>query len=137
MKASVSCHNFVVIILLIIITQENQLIYAFFILLYFSFSVRISAFLRKKDRKRMLPVLFLFCESFLGAEIVLAGAAELTGKIFRKVFPFHALLLFVLDPAAQIANILHLYFPPSLLIKKQKKKDSSRFFRHTAVRLCH
>ena len=43
----------------------------------------------------------------LGGEVILAHAAELTGKIFGKVFPFYAGLVFVVHPAANIADILH------------------------------
>ena len=44
---------------------------------------------------------------FLGTELVFAGAAELAGEILGKVFPFHSLLLFVIDPSAEIAYVTH------------------------------
>lgn len=42
-----------------------------------------------------------------GAELILAYAAKLAGKIFGQFFPFYALFLFVIDPAAYVANIFH------------------------------
>jgi hypothetical protein len=49
---------------------------------------------------------FLFA-LFLGSELVLANAAELTGEIFGQVFPLRSSLVLVIDPATNIANILH------------------------------
>ena len=45
---------------------------------------------------------------FLGGEVVLADAAELAGEIVGQVFPLHAGLVLVIDPAADIAYVFHL-----------------------------
>ena len=47
---------------------------------------------------------------FLGGEVLFAHAAELAGKIIGKVFPLHTGLVLVIDPAADVANILHVLF---------------------------
>lgn len=46
-------------------------------------------------------------DSLGGFEIVLANAAELAGEILGKLFPLYAGLLFVVDPAADLTNVLH------------------------------
>ena len=57
-----------------------------------------------------MPTRFRTVFLLLGAELVLADAAELAGEIVGQVFPLGALLVLVIDPAANIANILHWCF---------------------------
>ena len=52
--------------------------------------------------------LFLYRIGLLfGGELVLADAAELASEIVGQVFPFGALLILIIDPAAYIAYVLH------------------------------
>ena len=44
---------------------------------------------------------------FNRAEVFLAHAAQLADEVFGQVFPLHAGFLFVINPAAHIANIFH------------------------------
>jgi hypothetical protein len=44
---------------------------------------------------------------FGGAEILFANAAELTYEILGKILPFGSGLVLVVNPAANIANVLH------------------------------
>ena len=64
----------------------------------------------KKHATKIRGVFFMFYFLLFGAEIVLADAAELAGKIFGEIFPLDALFFLVVNPAADIANVLHCYF---------------------------
>ena len=43
------------------------------------------------------------------AELVFADTAELAGEIFGQIFPLDASFVLIVDPAAQIANVLHAF----------------------------
>lgn len=54
---------------------------------------------------------------FFRAEIVLADAAEFAGEIFGEIFPLDALFFLIVDPAADVANVLHFVLPPMMFIR--------------------
>ena len=47
---------------------------------------------------------------FLGAELVFTDSAEGAFEVISDFFPLFALLFFVVDPAANFADIFHGYF---------------------------
>lgn len=49
----------------------------------------------------------VFKALFGGAEILLANAAELTYEILGKILPLGSGFVLIIDPAANVANVLH------------------------------
>ena len=58
----------------------------------------------------ILGAVFYVAQLLCGAEIFLADCADLADEIIGKVFPLHAGLFFVVDPAANVANVFHCFF---------------------------
>ena len=61
-----------------------------------------------------MPHIYLFFR----AEIFFSCAAELACEIIGKIFPFRALLVFIIDPAAEIADVFHIVLPSEVSFEK-------------------
>jgi hypothetical protein len=65
------------------------------------------SFLSLTEKEAACCGLFSISALLLGRELVLPDAADLAGEIGGKIFPLHALLFLVVNPAANIAYVSH------------------------------